>query len=96
MAHLGGNTPDFAHPPELHPEWPGYMDTAFQIGHISNEDFLTIVREFGSDRILFGTDSPWEDTADFLTRLSYMGLTDDELRGILYRNASKLLDLGLE
>lgn len=96
LAHLGGNTPDFVHPPELHPEWPGYMDTAFQIGHISNEDFISIVRAFGADRILFGTDSPWEDTEDFLRRLSYMGLTDDELRGILYRNASNLLDLGLE
>ena len=68
----------------------------FQIGHIANDDFLRIVREYGTTRILFGTDSPWEDTADFLTRLAHIGLTDSELRDILYRNANTLLDLGLE
>ena len=72
------------------------MDTAFQIGHIANDVFLRIVREYGTKRILFGTDSPWEDTADFLTRLAHIGLTDSELRDILYRNANTLLDLGLE
>lgn len=96
LAHLGGSVPDFTHPPELHPEWPGYMDTAFQIGHIANDDFLRIVREYGTTHILFGTDSPWEDTADFLTRLAHIGLTDSELRDILYRNANTLLNLGLE
>lgn len=93
MAHLGGFCPDFAHAPQLHPEWPGYLDTAFQLGHIPNDVLLDLVRGYGTDRILFGTDAPWDDTADFLTRIAHIGLTDEEQRAILYDNGARLLGL---
>lgn len=92
LAHLGGAM-DFHHFPEIHPEWPGYMDTAFELGHKPNEFILEAIRSFGVDRILFGTDSPWEDTADFLTRIAHMGLTEEEQRAILYDNGARLLGL---
>ena len=93
MAHFGGHAQRFRVLPELHPEWPGYMDCSFVLGRIPNDYFLKIVRTYGVDRILFGTDSPWEWTADFLRRLAHIGLTDDELRAILYDNAARLLGL---
>lgn len=93
LAHLGGSTGYFLDPPELHPEWPGYMDVSFSLGRIADEAVLHIAREFGTNRILFGTDSPWEWTADFLTRMAHIGFADDELRTILYDNAARLLDL---
>lgn len=93
LAHLGGSNPDFTRAPELHPEWPGYLDTAFELGRVPNDVLLDLVRGFGTDRVLFGTDSPWEDAADFLVRMAHIGFTDEELRAILHDNAAKLLKL---
>lgn len=88
---------------------PVWFDTAFSIGpvtaakerdkepylseNLSNEAFVRIVRKHGSDRILFGTDSPWEDQRDYIGRLLDMPLTEQEKNRILSDNAVKLLDL---
>ncbi len=92
LAHLGGSA-DFRTYPTPNPEWPGYLDTAFELGHHPDERILEIIRSFGAHRILFGTDSPWEDTEDFLTRIAHIGLSEDEQRAILYDNGARLLNL---
>ena len=43
--------------------------------------------------VVFGTDSPWEWTEDYLVRLAHVGFTEEELRAILYENAAGLLGL---
>ena len=93
MAHLGGGGSNFLESPELHPEWPGYLDVAFQLGRTANEEVLRVVRGYGVERVLFGTDTPWEWTADYLERMAHIGFTDEELRAILYDNAARLLSL---
>ena len=92
LAHLGGSA-GFRADLNPNPEWPGYLDTAFEFGHHPDERILEIIRSFGVDRILFGTDTPWEDTEDFLTRVAHIGLTEDEQRAILYDNGARLLGL---
>lgn len=88
---------------------PVYLDTAFAIGKItpapdaprepilksnlSDEAFLRIVRKHGTDRILFATDSPWEDQSDYVARIHAMDLTREEELRILGENAGKLLGL---
>ncbi len=88
---------------------PVYMDTAFAIGaiapspdtdkkpilesNLSNEQFIRIARKHGMDKILFATDSPWEDQNDYIGRIEAMSLTDKEKTMIQGENAAKLLKL---
>lgn len=88
---------------------PVYMDTAFAVGaiapspdtekkpilesNLSNEQFVRIVKKHGADKILFATDSPWEEQKDYIGRIEAMALTDEEKAMILGENAAKLLNL---
>ncbi|MGN0419014.1 MAG: amidohydrolase family protein [Acetatifactor sp.] len=88
---------------------PIYMDTAFTIGTIhpyqdapktpygdctlDDDLFVRIVRKHGADRILFGTDSPWQDQEDYVQQLAALPLTADEKKMILGENAKRLLKL---
>ena len=93
LAHLSGSDRSIMDTPAPDPAWPGYLDLAFQLGRQRNEDVLRIVRGYGVDRVVFGTDSPWEWTEDYLVRLAHVGFTEEELRAILYGNAARLLGL---
>ena len=60
---------------------------------LSREEFVSLVRAFGSQRILFGTDSPWANQQAYVDRLQAMPLTEAEKENILWRNAKGLLEL---
>lgn len=86
---------------------PVWLDTAFSIGkvtpssetskppylssNLSDEAFVRIARKHGTDKILFATDSPWEDQGDYVKRLQGMALTDQEKERIFSANARRLL-----
>ena len=70
---------------------PILMDTAFIRDFISPEQCRRIIRDHGADKILFGSDSPWEDPADTMTFLQALDLTDDEMKQITHQNALRLL-----
>ena len=86
-----------------------YLDTSFSLGEITPLDdghyrpedlplldeaaFLRMVRRFGPDRILFGTDSPWDDQGAALARLQALPLEPAELEAILGGNAKRLLGI---
>ena len=86
-----------------------YFDTAFAIGPITPnpaaghaplrsenldaEQFLRIARKHGTDKILFATDSPWEDQKNYLERIHAIPLTETEKKQILGENAKNLLSL---
>jgi len=86
-----------------------YLDTAFSLGAISpleegyyspaelamlqNKAFCQLVHAFGAHRILFGTDSPWDDQAKALQALLALPLTAKEKEQILSRSARELLAL---
>ena len=67
------------------------LDTAFIRLFIRPAQCLRIIRNHGADKILFGSDSPWENPADTLTFLQSLGLTEQELAGITHENALRLL-----
>ncbi len=50
-------------------------------------------REAGSEKVLFGTDYPWFDPMVAVGCVTFAHLREDEMRNILYRNASRLLGL---
>lgn len=74
---------------------PLYFDTAVcqrkdMPVHISNEQFVRMIRNQGVDRVMFATDSPWFDQKTALNAIRNCGLTEDELRLVLGENANKL------
>lgn len=72
---------------------PVYMDTAYSMGHISEEHFVTLCRAHGTERMLFATDCPWGNPKRDLEVFLSMPLTDTEQEQILHLNAEKLLKI---
>lgn len=70
-----------------------YFDTAVIFDAIDPEQFIRIMRNHGSDRILFATDSPWAGQKRFLEIVKGLPITEEEKNKILGENAKKLLDM---
>lgn len=60
----------------------------------TDEDIVRVVRNHGADKILFATDSPWNDQKAYVERFrSLKGLSDTEKEMILGNNAERILNL---
>lgn len=70
-----------------------YYYTDEQLKLLSDQKFCELVRLFGSERVLFGTDSPWTDQTASKEQIKSLPLTKDEKENILGKNAKKLLDI---
>lgn len=108
LAHMGGWR-QWDQVEELLWETQVSIDTSYALGSIAplddgfyapeqlplmpEEQFMRMVRKFGAHRVLFGTDSPWDDQAEALKRLRALPLKPWELEAILGGNAQKLLNL---
>ena len=73
------------------PGGDGYYTSEDQLRLLDNRHFMTLVRAFGPERVLFGTDSPWADQSDALRQILDLPLTEAELESILYKNAETLI-----
>lgn len=70
-----------------------YVDCSSSFNYISAQKAAEIIRRYGAERVLFGTDYPmWSPSAELETFFS-MGLSDSENRMILSENAEKLFDI---
>lgn len=72
---------------------PVYLDTANMLDRTPPEQVVRLARRHGTKRVLFATDSPWGEPADFAARLDALPLTPVEREDILWRNAAALLSL---
>lgn len=88
---------------------PVYFDTAFSIGSItplpghdklpylnknmSVEDFSRLAQKHGCDKILFATDSPWQEQRDVVNLIEQSSLTAVNKELIFSTNAATLLGL---
>lgn len=70
-----------------------YFDLAFCINKIETEQLIRIIRNHGSDRILYATDSPWSGQKEMVDYVKSLPLSDADMDNILYKNAVRLLDL---
>ena len=68
-----------------------YLDTAYSMGHISEEHFVTLCREHGADKILFATDCPWGNPKQDVETFLSMPLSAEEQELMLHCNAERLL-----
>jgi len=63
---------------------------------MTREEFVHMSRRHGTERILFGTDSPWFEQASYVSWIQSLDLTDNEKEQIFYKNAEALLGNGLQ
>ena len=75
-----------------------YLDTAFCLkpgdaDFLSPGEFVRMARTHGTDRVLFGTDSPWDGQRAAADLIGAAPLTAEEKEKILYANAARLLGL---
>lgn len=60
---------------------------------LTNEEFMEMVNLFGADRILFGTDCPWADQAEYTEVFRKLPLSKEQYTKIMGENAAELLSL---
>jgi predicted TIM-barrel fold metal-dependent hydrolase len=89
-AHLGGWSEWDEAEDELAELKNVYVDTSSTLYELDPERALHIIRRFGADRVLFGSDYPMWDPGAEIARLRSLGLCDDELTLILEENAKKI------
>ena len=110
LAHMGGwNCWDQAE--ELLSPYDIFLDTAFSMNPLRSGDsqindelykplgnmqFLRMVKTFGANRILFGSDSPWTELKESLSYICNSGLSASQLQDILGNNAAKLLEISVD
>ena len=75
---------------------PIYLDTSFVLRKMPVNTLERFIKGHSADRIIYGSDSPWNDQKgdlEYLSSLSFLGF--EEKRSILYENAAGLLGLDL-
>lgn len=91
-AHLGGNRMWEEVERHLCGRENLYLDTALLAAEGLDPALArSVIRKHGADRVLFGSDLPWSDPARELAFVRSLGLTEQELTGILETNAITLL-----
>ncbi len=70
-----------------------YLDTSFVLGYLPDARLVDMSRRHGTDRILFGTDTPWREQADDVQLFLDLRFSPEEREAILWKNAARLLHL---
>ena len=94
-AHFGGWSvwPQAAE--ALH-KYPNIMVDASSTFHwVSRDTAKRLISLYGADRVLFGSDFPMWDPNDEIEYLLSLGLSDDELAQVFYKNAQKMFEITL-
>ncbi|MBR3844741.1 MAG: amidohydrolase, partial [Clostridia bacterium] len=92
-AHLGGwSVWDEAE--HVLPEYPNfYVDCSSSMYALSPEKTLEIIRAYGADRVLYGTDFPMWPMEKEIERFFELNLTNEERELILHGNAERLFEI---
>lgn len=72
-----------------------YVDCSSTMSWVPLDKTAEIIRRYGADRVLFGTDYPMWHPKDELEMFFGLGLTDDEMKLILSENVKKIYGLSL-
>jgi len=72
---------------------PFYFDTSFSGGRLSPCLAEELIQIHSADRILFGSDCPWQPSDVALAFLKELSLTEEEMEKICWKNGAALLKL---
>lgn len=70
-----------------------YVDCSSSMAFLSKEKGRELVRFFGADKVIFGTDFPMWSVSEEINRLESLGLTEQEKEKIYHKNACKLFNI---
>lgn len=70
-----------------------YLDCSSSCLYTGKRRFKELIRTFGAERIVFGTDFPMWNPRVEVNNLLDLGLTEEELELIFYKNAEKILKM---
>jgi predicted TIM-barrel fold metal-dependent hydrolase len=90
FAHMGGNTL-WKDVYDLLAGRNCYLDTSYTHSWEDYELMGEIIRKHGADKILFGSDFPWDTPDNIIENLHRLNLSGTEYDSIFYKNAQKLL-----
>lgn len=68
-----------------------YLDTSMGSRYYPRDQFLRIVKNHGSDRILFASDSPWSNAAEEIDYIKGLPIDEADKYNIFFENAKRLL-----
>lgn len=70
-----------------------YLDTSLSNVFCPPDQFIRIVKKHGSERILFGSDCPWQSPLEEFKWIEALGLSSTDRENIYWNNAAHLLKL---
>ena len=70
-----------------------YFDTSFLVNRIEEEQFVRIVKNHGADKMLYGSDTPWDSQKESLEFIKKLPINEQEKEQILGLNAKNLLGI---
>ena len=89
-AHFGGwSIPEIGYD-VLHEE-NVFIDASSSLAFLGNRRTLELVRMWGADRVMFGSDFPMWDPAHEFDTFTSLGFTDDELEKMPGKNAERFV-----
>lgn len=69
------------------------LETSFSVQLLGARRMADIIRRHGPEKVLFGTDWPWQMQDEQVSRIRKLALGEAELRGILGGNAARELGI---
>ncbi len=69
-----------------------YFDTAAIADFLPQKQFVDMATRHGIEKVLFGSDTPWEDQGKAIRYITESTLSDSAKEQILYQNADRLLN----
>lgn len=70
-----------------------YVDCSSSFHYLPKKTAREIIRRYGADKVLFGTDYPMWDAKEELDYFFSLGLDESEIKSILNINVSKIIDM---
>ncbi|MCH5211486.1 MAG: amidohydrolase family protein [Oscillospiraceae bacterium] len=90
LAHMGAFD-EWDEAERLAKDFDAYFDISVVSSFIDKDQYRRIIDKRGVEKILFGSDAPWENPADTLKFLKASGISDEEFELITHKNAEKIL-----
>lgn len=94
-AHLGGYSLWEEATNALAGEPNFYVDCSSTMAFLPSDKVTELIKRYGADKVIYGTDYPMWDIKEELERFDALGLSDEERELILYKNAQKLFNIKL-